>query len=245
MSVLLATDFDGTIAPIVREPAAAQMHPAARSFLARLAGDRDVVVAIISGRDVEDMRPRLRGVRAFVAGSHGLECEDPDRRVLWTCSRAFPQPEPALLAQLQRAGMRVERKKFSLAVHFRGLDPTGVTGTLDPFVAWARGEGLSVIPGRMIVEARVPGGGKHAALRTIAEHVDAERVLYAGDDTTDFEALAFAASCGRAAFVVSAERAAPDVHGLVQVRSVRDLVSFFERELSARREASVQSVSLW
>jgi trehalose-phosphatase len=230
VNVLLATDFDGTIAPIVQDPAAAEMHPAAKTFFERI-DSPDVAVAIISGRDVEDVRARTRGVRAIVAGAHGLECEDADGRVLWTCPRPFPEPDPELLATLQRAGLRVERKKYSMAVHFRGLDPHGVGDAINPFVWWARGERLEVIPGRMVVEARVPGGGKGEALRAIAEHVDAHRVVYAGDDTTDFDALAYAASHGRAAFVTSAERAAPDVQGLARVRGVEDLCTFFANEL--------------
>jgi trehalose-phosphatase len=220
-SVLLATDFDGTIAPIVEDPSAAAMHPAARAFLASV----EVPVAVLSGRDVEDVRARIHGLRAIVAGAHGLECEDADGRALWTCPRMFPQPPAELLASLRR--FRIERKKFSMAVHYRGMEPDGI----EPFAAWARGEELTVIPGRMVVEARVPGGGKGAALQRIAEHVGAQRVLYAGDDTTDFDALAYAAAHGRAAFMTSAERAAPDVPGLVHVASVEELCAFFAREL--------------
>lgn len=220
-SVLLATDFDGTIAPIVQDPSAAEMHPAARAFLSEV----KVPVAILSGRDGEDVRPRLHGLRAIVAGAHGLECEDADGRALWTCSRPFPEPPPDLLAALQR--FRIERKKYSMAVHYRGMEPDGV----ESFAAWGRDEGLTVIPGRMVVEARVPGGGKGAALQRIAEHVGAQRVLYAGDDTTDFHALAYAAAHGRAAFMVSAERVPPDVPGLVHVSSVEELCAFFASEM--------------
>ena len=230
VNVLLATDFDGTIAPIVEDPAAARIHPAAKSFFARIEG-RDVAVAILSGRDVEDVRARTRGVRAIVAGAHGLECEDADGRLLWTCRRPFPAPDPDLLEALGRVGVRVERKKYSMAVHFRGLDPRAVSDALSRFIWWARDEGLDVIPGRMVIEARVSGGGKRAALRAIAAYVDARRVVYAGDDTTDFDALAFAASHGRAAFVTSSERSAPDVEGLARVDGVEDLCTFFASEL--------------
>ena len=230
VNVLLATDFDGTIAPIVHDPATAQIHPAAKSFLERI-DSADVAVAILSGRDVEDIRARTRGVRAIVAGAHGLECEDADGRVLWTCRRQFPTPEPDLVEALERSGIRIERKKYSIAVHFRGLDPREVSDALSRFIWWARDEGLDVLPGRMVIEARIAGGGKRAALRAIAAYVDARRVVYAGDDTTDFDALAFAASHGRAAFVTSSERSAPDVKGLAHVRGVEDLCTFFANEL--------------
>lgn len=230
VSVLLATDFDGTIAPIVQDPATAQIHPAAKSFFERI-DSPEVVVAILSGRDVEDVRARTRGVRAIVAGAHGLECEDADGRLLWTCRRPFPSPDASLIEALEQAGVRIEPKKYSMAVHFRGLDPRAISDSLSRFIWWARDEGLDVIPGRMVIEARVPGGGKRAALRAIAAYVDARRVVYAGDDTTDFDALAYAASHGRAAFVTSSERSAPDVHGLARVGDIEDLCTFFASEL--------------
>lgn len=231
VTVLLATDFDGTIAPIVHDPARAEIHPAAKSFFDRI-DHTDVAVAIISGRDIEDVRARTGGVRAIVAGAHGLECEDADGRVLWTCRRPFPEPGADLLDLLERAGTRIERKKYSMAVHFRGIDPRAITDSLSPFIWWAREEGLDVIPGRMVLEARVSGGGKRAALRAIAAYVDAQRVVYAGDDTTDFDALAFAAARGRAAFVTSSERVAPDLDGIERVEGVEDLCTFFENELA-------------
>ena len=230
VNVLLATDFDGTIASIVQDPASAQIHPAAKSFFEQL-DSPDVAVAILSGRDIEDVRARTGGVRAIVAGAHGLECEDADGRLLWTCRRPFPEPDADLLDALRHSGTRIERKKYSMAVHFRGLDPRGITDALSRFIWWARDEGLDVIPGRMVIEARVSGGGKRAALRAIAAYVDARRVVYAGDDTTDFDALAFAASRGRAAFVTSSERSAPDVQGLAHIGGVEDLCTFFASEL--------------
>lgn len=220
---LLATDFDGTVSLVVQDPDAAELHPLARTFLAGVAGP----VAILTGRDVSDVRPRLRGVRAIVAGAHGLECEDADGRELWTCARLFPEPPAELLAALRR--YRVERKKYATVIHYRGIDAD--PRDFEPFVTWAREEGLEVMHGRMMVEARVPGDGKGAALRRIAEHTGAQRVLYAGDDTTDFDALAYAAAHGGAAFMTSAERAAPDVPGLVHVASVEELCEFFASAL--------------
>lgn len=221
-SVLLASDFDGTIAPIVRDYTEAAMHPAARELLSRV----DVPVAILSGRDVSDIRARIGDLRAIVAGAHGIECEDAGGRTLWTSDRAFPEPPPDVIDSLR--GLRIERKKYAMAIHFRGVDG----GDASAFEAWAREQNLHLFLGRKIVEARVPGGGKGAALERIAQHVGAERVLFAGDDTTDFEGLAYAAQHGRAFFVSSAEREPPDVPGLVCVATIEELCDAFARELS-------------
>jgi hypothetical protein len=82
-----------------------------------------------------------------------------------------------------------------------------------------------------VVEARVRGDGKRAALRAIAAYVRARRVIYAGDDVTDFDALQFAAAYGRAIFVESSERSAPDVSPLVRVGTVEGLCYAFTREI--------------
>ena len=231
--VLLATDFDGTIAPIVAMPEQARIDPLMERFLDRCSSLPDIAVAVISGRDADDVRRRLGGLRAIVAGSHGLECLDAEGALLWTVERAAPEPPPSLMRDALRAGLRIERKKFSFALHSRGLDADqqqvkSVTGTVS---AWADEHNLDVIAGRRVVEIRLRGGGKRAALRMIAERLHARRVLYAGDDMTDFPALAFAAAHGQAVFVESDERTSPQIAGLRRVRSVDDLCFAFTRAL--------------
>jgi trehalose-phosphatase len=230
-TLLLAADFDGTIAPIVDRPEDAVIHECARRLLGRCAAAPSLVVAILSGRDVEDVRRRLGGLRAIVAGSHGLECVDADGRPLWSTPARLPEPDPALIATLEAAGLRVERKKFATAVHFRGRELLDLDPLLSPFVAWAHQAGLEVIGGRKVVEARVAGEGKRAALRRLAMLTKARRVVYAGDDTTDFEALDFAAEFGRAIFVASDERRPPDISPLSVVSSIEALCFGLIREV--------------
>ena len=230
-TLLLATDFDGTIAPIVERPDDAVIHPCARRLLDRCAGTPSLVVAVVSGRDVDDVRRRLGGLRAIVAGSHGLECVDADGRALWSTPVRFPEPDSALIAAIKAAGLRVERKKLATAVHFRGHELRDLDPLLSPFIAWARRAGLEVIAGRKVVEARVAGEGKRAALRRLAVLTKARRVVYAGDDTTDFEALEFAAEFGRAIFIASDERRPPEISGLSVVHSVEALSFGIIREI--------------
>ena len=129
--------------------------------------------------------------------------------------------------------MRVERKKYSIAVHFRGHDSDALqhTDQLNRFVMWARQNGLDVLPRRKVIEARVPGGGKRDALRAIAAYVGADRILYAGDDTTDFDALTFATQRGSGYFVVSSERAVPPIRHLRCVGTIDRLCYELMREI--------------
>ena len=68
---LLAFDFDGTLAPIVARPDEARVAEAVSRGLAALA--RDLPVAIITGRSVADVRPRLGFAPHYVIGNHGAE----------------------------------------------------------------------------------------------------------------------------------------------------------------------------
>ena len=70
--LLVATDFDGTIAPIVRPPNEAALDPYAASVLQACSMTPGIEVAIISERDVDDVRRRVTAIRALIAGSHGL-----------------------------------------------------------------------------------------------------------------------------------------------------------------------------
>src|SRR3546814_818201 len=73
-SVLL--DYDGTLTPIVARPELAILDPAVRGILARLMDVADV--AIVSGRDLDDVSALLDLPGVTVAGSHGFEVAYPD-----------------------------------------------------------------------------------------------------------------------------------------------------------------------
>jgi trehalose-phosphatase len=224
--LLLATDFDGTIASIVPRPDDAAIHPAPAMVLRQCAATPSIVVAIISGRDVDDVRQRIGDLPAIIAGSHGLECRDANGDLLWTTDRVMPDLEIA--ERMAAAGFHIERKKFSCAIHFRGIDPD--LALIEEFKLWANSHGLEVVPGKQVVEARVPGGGKADALRRIAGVVGASRIVFAGDDTTDFDALALAAQQGQAIFIESEERETPAISGLIRVRSIEELADCFSCE---------------
>ena len=228
--LLLATDFDGTIAPIVSRPEQAQIHLVAERFLKRCAEIPSIAVAVVSGRDVDDVRRRIGGIRAIVAGSHGLECADASGRLLWTTEQRCPEVRASLLRDLLRANLRIERKKFAVAVHFRGV-PSEARTHVNRLTSWADEENLDVFSGRKVVEVRVRGGGKRAAVRAIASRLAAGHIVYAGDDTTDFPALAYAVIHGRAIFVENEELEPPDIAGLWRVASIEDLCYGFAREL--------------
>ncbi|MGZ5444016.1 MAG: trehalose-phosphatase [Thermoanaerobaculia bacterium] len=226
---LLAFDFDGTLAPIHDDPAEVRIDRAAAALLTETSQMEGVVVAIVSGRDADDIEARVQAPGAYIIGSHGLEIRAPGGLLV----RDTPPLEIELHSELGReiasSGLRLESKKHAIALHWRGVPYEAVAPVVEMFGRWAKAAHLDVIDGRCVVEARRPGGGKEEALRWLARAVGASRVVYAGDDITDFGPLRFAAESGRALFVASSERVPPA--GVTVVGSFRELFRLIREEV--------------
>lgn len=229
-STLLAFDFDGTLAPICDDPAGVQMTRGAAELLHEASHLRAVVVAISSGRDVEDILSRTGAENVYIIGSHGLEIRGPGGVPVRDAAPLDAHVEDALREDIEANGLRLERKKHGIALHWRGLDAGAVAAIAGRFREWARHSGLELIEGRCVVEARRPGAGKEEALRWLTSALGATRVIYAGDDITDFGALRFAASRGRGVFVANGERVPPP--DVTVVDSFRELFRLIREEVS-------------
>ncbi len=184
---LLAFDFDGTLAPIVDQPAAAAMRPDTRALLAALARRR--AVAIITGRSVADVRPRLHGVRTVaVIGNHGIE----PSVGMADARAAISRLAPRLAARVGgEPGVQVEEKGHSIAVHYRHApSPARVRRAVDEVLAES-GEPVRRIEGIAALNL-VPAGAptKGDAIRQLQALHRAPAVLYVGDEATDEDAFA-------------------------------------------------------
>ena len=189
------TDFDGTLSPIVPDPAAARPLPEAAALLHRLA-DRYERVAVVSGRPAEFLVHHLGlsgGGRLYAVGLYGMEYAQggivttrPDaeewRAVVDTVAREAEEQAPF--------GVLVERKGLSVTLHYR---------TAPEEAAWARRfaedtagrTGLVVHPARMSDELRPPVPvDKGRVVADLCEGLEA--ACFIGDDVGDlpaFEAL--------------------------------------------------------
>jgi trehalose 6-phosphate phosphatase len=198
---VIASDFDGTLSPLVEDPAMSRAAEGALDALARLA--RSVgQVAIVTGRPAL-VATELSGVsghpgleRLVVLGHYGLE--------RWEASTGAVTSEPVppgvavarerLPDLLQEVGLPdafVEDKDSSLAVHTRRLpDPAGALELLrTPLSELADSVDLRLEPGNLVLELRPPGIDKGLALRSLLESSGARSVLYAGDDLGDLAAF--------------------------------------------------------
>jgi len=122
IAVLL--DFDGTLAEIAATPELAQLEPGMRAALLSLRNEHDVVVAIVSGRALEDVRERVGISELIYAGCHGLEIRGPGLDFVEPqAQRAVPAlkhlAEQLALRLRHVAGVLVEDKVLGISVHFR------------------------------------------------------------------------------------------------------------------------------
>jgi trehalose 6-phosphate phosphatase len=200
----LLTDFDGTLAPIVRDPFMAGLVDGADGALAALA-ERLAVVAVVTGRMPLDAR-RLVGVPGvLIAGNHGTEWLGPGQEEPSVAPGAESVGR-ALDAALARVpalpGVVTDHKGVSASVHYRQApDPPAARAAILDALGDLEPLGLRIGHGRMIVELRAPGlGDKGTAAREIVDRYGLRGALVMGDDTTDldmFAAVAALRSAGR------------------------------------------------
>ncbi|MCF6523116.1 trehalose-phosphatase [Streptomyces sp. JJ36] len=197
---LVAVDFDGTLAPIVPDPDQARAHPEAAPALARLA-PRLAAVAVITGRPA-GLAVRYGGFTAdpalgdlVVLGGYGAERWDAASGEVRTPPphpgvEAVRDELPALLAESEQ-GVHLEDKGRALAVHTRrAAEPAAALERLRaPLAVLAGRHGLTVEPGRLVLELRPPGMDKGQALTGLVRETGARTVLYAGDDLGDLAAF--------------------------------------------------------
>ena len=186
---LLFLDYDGTLAPIVDDPAEAWPHPDVPALLTALAERHPVVV--VSGRAIAKLTHFLPGVRVQAVGLHGAEegtlGETPEAS---PALAAVAGPLAELKARVPKMdGVIVEDKGPTFAVHYRAApDPEAARSALE---AWASGvpDGLHAVWGKKVLELRPRDLSKGTAVvRIAAEHPD-HTPVYLGDDTTDEDAF--------------------------------------------------------
>jgi trehalose 6-phosphate phosphatase len=182
-------DFDGTLSPIVDDPARARPLPGAAAVLGRLAHHYRTV-AVVSGRPVAFLREHFGGRGLVLSGLYGLEhlhgerIEEADGASAW---------RPVVAEVVTRAqgpngpGVDVEPKGLSVTLHYRNWP-----GREADTRAWVEAEadrtGLTVHPGRLCFELRPPiERDKGTVVRELAAGLEA--ACFLGDDAGDLDAF--------------------------------------------------------
>ena len=196
-TALIAMDFDGTLSPIVADPREARAHPGAVAGLRGLAGLVGTL-AVITGRPAMEA-VELGGFGSIpgliVLGHYGWERWEDG-------ALAAPPPPPGVATARARLpellaeagapeGTRIEDKGSALAVHTRRTaDPAAALAAVaDPLADLAAASGLTLEPGRLVIELRPPGMDKGSALTALAAERKSGAILFAGDDLGDLPAF--------------------------------------------------------
>lgn len=196
--LLIATDFDGTLAPITPQPDAPLASTENRRALQRLAEHPATVVAVVSGRSLADLRPRV-GIEDIVyVGNHGLEIDrgGPPRvhpGALEHRDLIHETGQAIVDAAADASGVRIENKGLTATIHYRELAPHRVADFLasSRAIVEKTAGSLQMTDGKACLELRPNvDWDKGSALRTLAEDAPAGwKMLYLGDDETDEDAF--------------------------------------------------------
>lgn len=199
---IIFLDYDGTLTPIISDPDAAELPDENRNIITELSNITPV--AIVSGRDLKDLKSIIEINSVIYAGSHGFDISGPDGLVMVHESEkevtpALDEAEKNLKEQLQDIrGVKIERKKFAIAVHYRNVEEKDVQEVKDAVQKEAdRQDILKTGSGKKIRELKPNiDWNKGYALDWLTEKLGWNREkylrIYLGDDITDedgFEAL--------------------------------------------------------
>jgi len=206
--LLVASDFDGTLAPIVDNPADARPLPRAAEALIELAGLPFTAVALVSGRALAVLR-EYAGMPAAVhlVGSHGAEFDlgagdPPDCGGERSDSGKVPgfalEIDEALLARISseleaiaadKPGVTVESKPASVALHVRNASVADGEAALAAARMVGHARGAEITAGKAVLEFAVISTDKGEAVDILRAQNDATAVTFFGDDVTDEKAF--------------------------------------------------------
>ena len=190
-------DYDGTLTPIVRRPEDALMSEEMRNVLEQCAGK--FRVAVISGRDMDDLKSKVKSESLIYAGSHGFRISGPDGlykehekseeilpeldRIENLLNEIFPEIDE---------GVQIDRKRYAIGVHYRNADERNIPAIKDKVdEIIAENPGFKKGEGKKIVEIKPDvDWHKGKAVLWIMEKLglqdkDKYVPIYIGDDVTD------------------------------------------------------------
>ncbi|MBP2321298.1 trehalose-phosphatase [Kibdelosporangium banguiense] len=192
--LLVACDYDGTLAPIVEDPDKARPQPESVGALRSLAGLHETTTAVISGRALRDLATMSRlPAEVHLVGSHGSEFDIGFVHSLNGPARDLHTRLEGELEKLTEGatGVHLEVKPASVAVHFRRAEQDVADRVADVIrggpCTW---EGIQVTEGKAVIELAVVQTDKGHALDVLRHQIGATAAIFVGDDVTDEKAFA-------------------------------------------------------
>jgi trehalose-phosphatase len=237
--IVLFLDCDGTLTPIVERPEDAVLAPDMRDTLQQTA--RMFPTSIVSGRDRQDVARLVQLDTLYYAGSHGFDISGPrglrlEQEDGMACLPDLDQAQRELEAQwAATSGVRVDRKRFAIAVHYRQA-PETVVPRVEQFVDRVREAHpmLRKRGGKMVFELQPdsPWNKGQAVLWLLdAFGLEHGRTLpvYLGDDETDEDAFAVLSRLGIGILVSDCVRPTLARYRLADTHEVRQFLDALRR----------------
>ncbi|HIZ98116.1 MAG TPA: trehalose-phosphatase [Candidatus Janibacter merdipullorum] len=188
--LLVATDFDGVLAPFVLDPMDARPQAGTVESLGRLAAAEATWTAVVSGRDLATLTA-LTGIdsaRTTLIGSHGAETSrSASGLVTPEVSARLHALRSAIEDDVSRREprIRLEHKPTAVVLHTRGLPDEAVDAAAEIAAAAATTDGITLLSGKGVHELSVVRADKGTALTALADEIAVDAMVYLGDDVTD------------------------------------------------------------
>ncbi|MBL7068930.1 MAG: trehalose-phosphatase [Candidatus Omnitrophica bacterium] len=197
--ILLLTDYDGTLTPIVSKPKDAVLDKEVRRILRILSGKRRFHIGVISGRRVDDLKRRVALNKIYYAGDHGLQIKGPGISYLHPACRKFKNylvriKGELLLKTKPFKGAIVEYKAASISLHYRLVKRSAVKKLKAIFeevcAPYIKKGKVKRSHGKKVWEIRLPvKWNKASAANKISKTLKLRKKkilpIYLGDDVTD------------------------------------------------------------
>ena len=193
--LLIALDFDGTLAPLIIDPEQSRMIPEARAALDALTEVPNVQIALVTGRAIDsivqvaDPHPSW-----FLVGSHGVEVVTPEERPSYRTPDRVSQDVIAGFDDIvaRFPGTRKEIKPFGVALHTRGVEDSLARAAEQAAHTFCEewGGDLVVRTGHGIVECATQVATKGDGITALVRNISPAATLFAGDDVTDEDGFA-------------------------------------------------------
>ena len=225
----LFLDIDGTLLDLARTPDAVVVPADLQAALLRLYDELRGALAFVSGRSLIAIDRLFAPLRTAAIGCHSAEVRGDDGKVL-ALAPAISQEVRGLFAHLAKThpGVLVEDKIYGLALHYR-LAPEAkpvLQAALAQHQDLLAAEGITLIEGKAVIDARPRGIDKGVGLRALLDQKPfaGRRVLFGGDDTTDLDVFQMLPEIGGTGFSVG--KHFPGVeHVFASPRAVRQWLS--------------------
>lgn len=193
--IFLFTDYDGTLTPIVDKPELAILDEDMKKILQSLT--RKINVTVVSGRSLADIKKLVSLKNIYYSGNHGFEIEVGDKKIELKRARKFlPLLSEAeeMLKKIKINGLLLEKKKYSLAFHYRLVKAEEAERIKKRVKEVAEKLGLKLKYGKKVIELmpRIRWD-KGEAIKWIIKNLNIDvknsLIIYMGDDLTDEDAF--------------------------------------------------------